>query len=228
MGERRRPHPAPSLPARAATTPAGAAERRRQRARRQRVSEGSSRRAERDWAGEGRGSWSTGARRARRPGRLGAVAFGPAFRVKRRGAIGASVIARSTVQNWFQRIRRFSSEKVNQDGRVCYALKLAGTWWCMPPPRANRIGSKMLLTFRLNRREFTVWVRNSKNLRVTLWTRSGGCLGGAEGGLGGEDRETTGGGVCAAASGAARARPARADGAYTCACAPPRRPPSPR
>ena len=95
MGERRRPHPAPSLPARAATTPAGAAERRRQRARRQRVSEGSSRRAERDGAGEGRGSWSTGARRARRPGRLGAVAFGPAFRVKRCRAVGASVIARS-------------------------------------------------------------------------------------------------------------------------------------
>ena len=72
-----------------------------------------------------------------------------------------------TVQNYCRRVNRFSSKSLNQSRGVCYALKLAGTWWWVSPQRANRVGRKMLLTFRLNRREFTVWVRNSEKLRAT-------------------------------------------------------------
>ena len=72
----------------------------------------------------------------------------------------------NTVQNITQPVARFSSKSLNQRRGSCYALKLAGTWWWVSPPRANRVGRKMLLTFRLNRRDFTVWLRDSSKLRV--------------------------------------------------------------
>ena len=71
-----------------------------------------------------------------------------------------------TVQNYSRRVDRFSSQSLNQNCGVCYALKLAGIWWWVSPPRAKRVGRKMLLTFRLNRRDFTVWLRDSSKLRV--------------------------------------------------------------
>ena len=72
-----------------------------------------------------------------------------------------------TVQNYSRRVDRFSSQSLNQNCGVCYALKLAGIWWWVSPPRAKRVGRKMLLTFRLNRREFIAWARNFEKLRAT-------------------------------------------------------------
>ena len=71
------------------------------------------------------------------------------------------------VQRHFSRIRVFSSAEVNLFRSWCFALKLAGTWWYVSPPRARRFGSRIRLTFRLNRRRFTVWVRDFEALRVT-------------------------------------------------------------
>ena len=71
------------------------------------------------------------------------------------------------VQRHFSRIRVFSSAEVNLFRSWCFALKLAGTWWYVSPPRARMFGSRIRLTFRLNRRRFTVWVRDFEALRVT-------------------------------------------------------------
>ena len=71
------------------------------------------------------------------------------------------------VQRHFSRIRVFSSAEVNLFRSWCFALKLAGTWWYVSPPRARTFGDRIRLTFRLNRRRFTVWVRDFEALRVT-------------------------------------------------------------
>ena len=61
----------------------------------------------------------------------------------------------------------FSSAEVNKLYNCCFALKLAGTWWYMSPPRARTFGDRIRLTFRLKRRRFTVMLRDFKNLRMT-------------------------------------------------------------
>ena len=71
------------------------------------------------------------------------------------------------VQRHTSRLHGFSSGEVNRFRGWCFALKLAGTWWYVSPPRARRFGSRIRLTFRLNRRRFTVWVRDFEALRVT-------------------------------------------------------------
>ena len=71
------------------------------------------------------------------------------------------------VRRHFSRLHIFSSAEVNKFRGWCFALKLAGTWWYVSPPRARMFGSRIRLTFRLNRRRFTVWMRDFEALRVT-------------------------------------------------------------